>query len=308
MVDPALHRLITDPKDEPRHLLAGVDLARLGQRADLQGALRLAAHLGCMGGTALLVFAAQPFWYLLIPAMALHGVTIVTLFAPMHECVRTAFASRYANLAVGWIAGVLSFYNATFYWHFHSWHHRYTQDPARDPELIYPKARNRGEYLREISAVMFWLRRAVDYPALACGRSRGLRFIPDSARRKIALSMTAQLLLYLAAAASIALGYTAALYFWFLPALLAQPFLRVLLIAEHTGCSLDANGLTNTRTTLAGWPIRLLMWNMPFHAEHHLYPSVPFHQLPTLHARIAARLAHIAPSYPAANAAILRSL
>ena len=107
-----------------------------------------------------------------------------------------------------------------------------------------------------LAGVMFWLRRAVDYPALACGRSRGLRFIPDSARRKIALSMTAQLLLYLAAAASIALGYTAALYFWFLPALLAQPFLRVLLIAEHTGCSLDANGLTNTRTTLAGWPIR----------------------------------------------------
>ena len=85
------------------------------------------------------------------------------------------------------------------------------------------------------------------------------------------------------AAASIALGYTAALYFWFLPALLAQPFLRVLLIAEHTGCSLDANGLTNTRTTLAGWPIRLLMWNMPFHAEHHLYPSVPFYHLPRLH-------------------------
>jgi fatty acid desaturase len=309
MVSPVLHRQKSDPKDELRRLPAGLDLAGLGQRSNLRGALRLAAHLGCMGMTGLLVFLAEPVWYLLIPAMAAHGVTIVTLFAPMHECVhRTAFTSRGANVAVGWLAGVFSFYNSSFYWYFHSWHHRYTQDPERDPELIYPKARSRGEYLREISAVMFWLRRAVDYPALACGRTRGLPFVPDSARREIALSMSAQLLIYLAAAGSIALGYSAALYFWFLPALLAQPFLRALLIAEHTGCSLDANGLTNTRTTLAGFPIRLLMWNMPFHAEHHLYPSVPFHRLPTLHARIKERLAHVAPSYPAANAAILRSL
>ena len=43
-----------------------------------------------------------PFWYFLIPAMALQGVAIVTLFAPMHECVhRTAFASRAANDTVG---------------------------------------------------------------------------------------------------------------------------------------------------------------------------------------------------------------
>ena len=59
----------------------------------------------------------------------------------MHECVhRTAFASRLANDLVGWIAGVLSFYNSTFYRHFHAWHHRYTQDPARAPELMNSKA------------------------------------------------------------------------------------------------------------------------------------------------------------------------
>jgi hypothetical protein len=45
--------------------------------------------------------------------------------------------------------------------------------------------------------------------------------------------------------------------------LLAQPVLRALLVAEHTGCSQDRNGLTNTRTTLTWLPIRLLMWNMP---------------------------------------------
>src|SRR5258705_2046091 len=138
----------------------------------------------------LLVWVALPFWYLLVPAMVVHGVTIVTLFAPMHECIhRTAFASRTANLIVGWIAGVLSFYNSTYYRHYHSWHHRYTQDPARDPELMVPNARNRIEYLIEISAVMFWVRRAIDYPALALGRTGQPPFVPGQARKPIVLSM-----------------------------------------------------------------------------------------------------------------------
>jgi fatty acid desaturase len=120
--------------------------------------------------------------------------------------------------------------------------------------------------------------------------------------------MSAQLLIYLAGGVSIALGFREALYFWFLPALLAQPLLRALLIAEHTGCSRDRNGLTNTRTTLTSFPIRLLMWNMPYHAEHHLYPAIPFHLLPTLHREVRAAVRHVAPGYVAANREIVQSL
>jgi fatty acid desaturase len=292
-----------------RDLFGVVDLRTMALRSDLKGAVRFGVHLACVAATGTLVWLALPFWYLLVPAMLLHGVTLVTMFAPMHECVhRTAFASPRVNDAVGWVAGVLCFYNSTFYRYYHSWHHRYTQDPARDPELMYPKAASRRAYVREISGVQFWYRRAIDYPMLALGRTRGLRFVPDNARHAIAISMSFQLLIYLAAAVSIALGYTAALYFWFLPALLAQPVLRAILVTEHTGCSQDQNGLSNTRTTLAAFPIRLLMWNMPYHAEHHLFPSVPFHRLPALHLTLHDRLAHVAPGYVATNLDILRSL
>jgi fatty acid desaturase len=292
-----------------RGLLGGPALAELSQRSDLQGAARLSLHLACISMTGAVVWLALPVWYLLIPAMVLHGFTLVTMFAPMHECVhRTAFASRTANLAVGWLAGVLSFYNATYYRHFHAWHHRYTQDPARDPELMYPKAGDRMAYLREITGFAFWYRRALDYPALALGRTGGLPFVSAGARRQIAVSMSCQLLIYVGAALSIAMGFTAALYFWFLPAILAQPLLRGVLIAEHTGCSRDGDGLSNTRTTLALLPMRLLMWNMPYHAEHHLFPSVPFYRLPALHLTIRNRLAHVAPGYLATNRAIIRTL
>jgi fatty acid desaturase len=308
MVTAALEPAIVS-RPPPRDLLAGADMRALTRRSDWRGAAHLAAHGGCIAATGLLVWLAMPSWWLLAPAIALHGVTIVTLFAPMHECVhRTAFASRGANVAVGWLAGVLSFYNSTFYWYFHSWHHRYTQDPARDPELIYPKADSRLAYLREIAAVNFWWRRALDYPRLALGLANGLPFVPAGATREIALSMSAQLAVYLAAAVAVALGFQAVLFYWFLPVVLAQPLLRSVLIAEHTGCAQNADGLSNTRTTLTTFPVRLLMWNMPYHAEHHLYPAVPFHLLPAAHRAIRARLAHLAPGYPAVNREIVRSL
>jgi len=299
---------ILEETPSPRDLLGIVDLRTMGLRSDRRGAVRFAAHLGCIAATGCLVWLALPVWYLLIPAMALHGVALVTMFAPMHECVhRTAFASQRLNDAVGWVAGVLSVYNATFYRYFHAWHHRYTQDPARDPELMYPKAASRLAYLMEITGFTFWFRRSIDYPKIALGQTGDLPFVPDSACRDVAVSMSIQLLIYLAAAVSIVMGYTAALYFFLLPVMLAQPVLRAILVTEHTLCSQDQNGLTNTRTTLAAFPIRLLMWNMPLHAEHHLFPSVPFHRLPALHQAIGDRVAHIAPSYVATNREIIES-
>ena len=104
------------------------------------------------------------------------------------------------------------------------------------------------------------------------------------------------------------MGFTAPLYFFFLPSLLAMPFMRAYLIAEHTLCSRDQNFLTNTRTTLTNFPIRLLMWNMPFHAEHHLFPAVPFHRLPALHGLIGDRFAYVAPGYVATNRSVWRML
>ena len=50
------------------------------------------------------------------------------------------------------------------------------------------------------------------------------------------------------------------------------------------------------------------MWNMPYHAEHHLYPSIPFHHLPALHLKLRRQLKNVAPGYVAANRAVIRSL
>lgn len=49
-------------------------------------------------------------------------------------------------------------------------------------------------------------------------------------------------------------------------------------------------------------------WNMPYHAEHHAYPAVPFHALPSLHRHVVERLATGEPGYIAATRTVNRHL
>ena len=66
--------------------------------------------------------------------------------------------------------------------------------------------------------------------------------------------------------------------------------------------------LANSRTTSSNAVVRFFAWNMPYHAEHHAFPSVPFHALPELHRDLRADLKVIASGYIAVNRQILQSL
>jgi fatty acid desaturase len=210
----------------------------------------------------------------------------------------TAFRTRWLNQAVAWIAGAAIFYNADHYRQYHYAHHRYTQDPARDPELIRAKPRTPGEYLYRLSGAPYWVDRIATLWLTARADFSAMPYVPARQRAALVRSVRAQLALYAAIALGGALaGSAAPLIYWLLPGVIGQPVVRFWLLAEHTGCTQDANGLTNTRTTLTVWPVRLLMWNLPFHAEHHLYPSIPFHALPAAHRLVRDRLGFVADGY-----------
>jgi fatty acid desaturase len=101
----------------------------------------------------------------------------------------------------------------------------------------------------------------------------------------------------------VAVGSPAVLLVGSCPSPWVRPF-SAYLLAEHTGCPTTRDCLTNTRTTLTLSPVRLFAWNMPYHAEHHAYPAVPFHALPRLHERVRDRLANVEPGYLAATATV----
>jgi fatty acid desaturase len=290
-------------------LLAPEDLRALSARSNLRGGLYLAAHLGLIAAGAALVWGARGTW-LVLPAMVLHGWFLVALFAPVHECVHyTAFRTRRLNDWVGWLAAVPSLLNFDFYKHFHYAHHRHCQDPALDPELMPPAPTTMAGYVRRIAALNYWQARWAIAVRVLGGDFREFAFVPERARPAVRRSMAAMYAL----AVAVGIGWAAydpwaPVLYWIGPVVLAQPILRAILLTEHTLCEETGDTLANTRTTLVSWPIRLVHWNMPYHTEHHLYPSIPFHALPAAHARLAPHLVHVTQGYLPTHRAILASL
>ena len=283
-------------------------LLRLATRSDARGLAQLACHLGALCATGALVWWTRGTWWLL-PAMLLHGIVLVFLFAPLHEGVHwTAFRSRRLNDVVAWACGALLLLPPAYFRAFHFAHHRHTQDPLRDPELATPKPRTLGGYMWHVSGLPYWRERVATTARHAYGRVEE-PFI--GVRQRSAIVREARLLLglyALAGLASIALASPALFYLWLVPALLGQPFLRLYLLAEHTGCPLVANMLENSRTTRSLAPIRRLAWNMPYHAEHHAYPALPFHALPAAHRVLKAEIAVQATGYVAVHREIVAAL
>lgn len=274
MSDAIDHRaIVAGLSAEQRSVLTG--------RRNGPGLLRLAVHGGAILALGALILAGVPFWPLLLLPQ---GILIVFLFTLLHECVHeTAFETPWLNRTVAAVAGFLVMVPATWFRYFHFAHHRHTHDPDNDPELMSPKPETLWEYVKYLSGIPLWMGMARTV-LLNGGRPSDEPYVPEKGRRKVLDEARLTLALYGGlVGVSIALGTDALLWIWVVPALLGQPFLRAYLLAEHARCPHVANMLENTRTTFTTALVRFVAWNMPYHAEHHAYPAVPFHRLPQFH-------------------------
>lgn len=299
---------VTQP-NKSSQILTPQELKALNTLSNGRGLSQLARHLSVMGVSGYL-WASGSNWLIDLPALIIYGFSLATMFAVVHECChRTAFANNRLNNLIAWIAGVLSGYNSSFYRRYHKWHHRYTQIIGKDPELEDPKPTNLKQYIAEISGFNWWLGKLKTHYRVARGKLENCPYIAENARDEVVRSTRLQITVYIVAIAiSFIVSQPWFIIYWLLPLAIGQPILRTILLAEHTGCTNDNNPLTNTRTTLTWLPIKFMMWNMPFHAEHHIYPSIPFHQLPQAHQQLEAHLAVIDRGYLKVNRDIVINL
>jgi fatty acid desaturase len=291
-------------------LIPRAQLARLNRLSNGPATRRLISHLATVvaGGA---VWGQAP-WPLPVRLLGLLicGVGLASCFAGLHECChRTAFRNRRANDVAAWLLGLLSFYNATAYRRYHQWHHRYTHQPGLDPELDDPVPTSLGAYLLELSGWHWWRGKLRSYAQLLWGDLSAVPYLSPELIPTVRRSVWLQWGVYLALAVlSLGWAHGFLLRFWLLPLAVGQPLLRFVLLAEHSGCSFSADGTRNTRTTSTMAPLRWLMWNMPFHAEHHLYTSLPFHALPEAHRVLAPQLHHVDRGYLRVHRSLLANL
>jgi fatty acid desaturase len=275
--------------------LPGETRATLTERSDRAGLLHLAGHLAAILLTGGLIAAELPLWFLLLPVQ---GVLLVFLFTLEHECThKTPFRSLTLNEWVGRGCGLLLLLPFEWFRYFHLAHHRWTNLPGQDPELDSPKPETRAQWLWHVSGLPYWIAGAKLLLRLARKRETAA-YLPQNALPRMAREARVMLALYALAALTL-LFSDLILWLWLVPVLLGQPALRLYLLAEHGDCPTVADMFLNTRTTFTTALVRFLAWNMPYHAEHHTYPAVPFHRLPALHRLMRQHLRTTADGYAA---------
>ena len=143
--------------------IPGDVLRRMYVASNWEGFKQTAIHLAFLVAGGWLVLATRGTWWV-VPALFVQGIFVNALFGAMHESVHYgSFRSRRAADVLAFFAGAAILNNAGFYRHYHTAHHRYTQDPARDPELITVQPpKTWSAYLLRLTSIPFLILRLRD--------------------------------------------------------------------------------------------------------------------------------------------------
>jgi fatty acid desaturase len=265
-------------------LVAPDRLKALSVRSDSRGLLHLFSQIATLAVTSTLLALTTGTWWVILPFMA-QGIVLNCLYAGQHEMShRTAFKSRALNLWVGEIIGFLMILPAQWDRKFHFAHHRNTQNPAKDPELLAFGITNMKDWRISLSGLPYGVGQAQAMVSAARGIFPEYVWWLSDAER---LEMKREAQLHLAGYALIVLlslyfHSWIALEYWLGPLLVMKVFYQFQNMGEHTGLGYNQDTLKCTRTLKGPFWMRWLVWNMSYHAAHHTYPSVPFFRLPEL--------------------------
>lgn len=259
-------------------------------------------------GACVVLFWSGPIWQVLLSQFAF-GIMCCSTFACEHETIHnTAFKSKQLNQIAARLVGIAHIYASTAFRELHFTHHRYTHRPGMDPEISFANKplpsviRNIPSYLAWISGlpllifkVLMLLWGALGMPEFV--RKNFFSFIRPEVRLKLAIESWYILLIY---GTIVFLASNVHAGFWGLLVgqVVGHCILTTYLVAEHNGLPYEGDIFNKTRSMKTNKFVKVLMWNMPYHAEHHAYPAIPFHALPKLHDLIIDEITHKDESYP----------
>ncbi len=284
------------------------DLQALLKRSNRDGLLHIGLYAGLIIASAMMLAQSTSILIYCAWTFAL-GLLLTFLFSPLHESIhKTAFDSPALNTITGFCTGLIILLPPRYFQAFHMAHHRHTQVEGRDPELDTAKPETILQYLTLMSGIPHWINEVSVIFGNATGRSRP-EFVREDKFPGVVREARLFLVIYAAViSASVISSSSFLLLYWVIPMVVGQPFLRGFLLAEHSLCPLVENMLENTRTTITNPVARWLCWNMSYHVEHHVYPAIPFHNLPAAHSHLKEHIPHLGSGYIAVNREVVRAL
>jgi len=291
-------------------LIPKAELKPFLKRNNINGVIHLGLHLFLIFLSGLLIFNLQNSYLVIIP-MVIHGIFIAFLYAGLHECIhKTAFKNKKLNEIIGYAIGFIllrSFLNARYR---HMAHHTFTQHPTKDPDKVnFPNSY--FDYFKHVTSFTIWIRIIDNLFRHSFGKinESEKQYVPSSEIRSLIRESRYMMLGYIMILIfSIFFNTYFFLFYWFVPRILGEPFLRLVRMVEHTGKDETPDMIQNTRTSFPSLFLKFLYWNMPFHVEHHLYANVPFYRLPKFHKLIKPHTNKKEPSILKVHYEILKQI
>lgn len=252
-------------------------------------------------------------WWAVLP-LAVYGVLYAsTSDSRWHEAGHgTAFKTDWMNNALYEIASFMVMRESTVWRWSHTRHHSDTIIVGRDPEIAVPRPPD----LKAIAMAFFGLNVYPKYfqhiTQHAFGRmtAEEKTFIPEMEFPKIFLRARIYLAIYAGVVAlCLTTGSILPLVFVGLPNLYGSWLMPIYGLTQHAGLAENVlDHRLNCRTVSMNFLNRFLYWNMNYHVEHHMFPLVPYHALPRLHAVVKSDCPTPYPSLLAAWREIIPAL
>ncbi|MEO6966195.1 MAG: NADH:ubiquinone reductase (Na(+)-transporting) subunit F [Acidobacteriaceae bacterium] len=238
-------------------------------------------------------YALWGTWWAILPFMAYGAIYASSSDSRWHECGHgTAFKTDWMNNALYEIASFMVLRESTPWRWSHTRHHSDTIIVGRDPEIAVPRPPNLiGMFLSffNLKEMPIYFRHVL----LHCiGRvtPEEKTFIPESEYGRVFALARVYLLIYMAVIAlSVTTRSILPLMFIGLPSIYGAWLVHVYGYTQHAGLAENVlDHRLNCRTLYVNPIHRYLYWNMFYHVEHHMFPLVPYHNLPKLHQAVLA--------------------
>ena len=251
-------------------------------------------------GSGFLTYKLWGTWWAILPYLCYSVLYASTSDSRWHETGHgTAFKTDWMNNTLYEIASFMVMRESTVWRWSHTRHHSDTIIVGRDPEIAVPRPPD----LKGFAMSFFNLRVYQKYFKHILMHSIGRMdaeektFIPETEFPKVYRKARVHVALYAAVIAlSIATRSVLPLLLVGLTNLFGSWLLVTYGYTQHAGLAENVlDHRLNCRTVYMCWVHRYLYWNMNYHVEHHMYPLVPYHALPKLHAAVKD---DCAPPYP----------
>jgi fatty acid desaturase len=295
---------------QQRSLISRTELKPFTRRTDSHGLIYLAIHFAGLGATGWLIYLSLGNWWLLVPAMFVHGVVLNQLFAPLHEVIHgTTFRTRWLNELVMYVLGFMIVWMPIYFRYEHTAHHTNAQIKGKDAEFVLPSAATKWQYFLWVCGHTRWTINLGWLFLHSMGRMRPeeRQNVPDNELSRIYFEARLMLALYVAIGVGAVIAQSwAPMIYWLIPLTIGRPVQHAIRAADHAGCLEGSDMTRNVRTVITDPVTQFLCWNMNFHTVHHLVPSAPFHALPALHDLVGHKLYNSKRGYWAAQLDIIR--